>query len=97
VNSDHPDDAGLAFGKHEHHRKSGHNTHCKMSNKRYKRSEVMDHALKQFDRLFEKLKKYYTVNGRSPGVYYGAECANARGKAKEEVPSGCTNACNDQK
>jgi len=140
VNSDHPDDAGLAFGKHEHHRKSGHNTHCKMSNKRYKRSEVMDHALKQLSRnhsstakfdpirahvqaqkdtghlrwllrygrstvtsatgwstwIFgrigkgesslagssKKVMEYYAVNGRSPGVYYGAGCANARGKGE---------------
>ena len=50
VNSDHPHDAGLAFGKHEYYRKSGKNTYCKVSNKRYKRSEVIDNALKQLSR-----------------------------------------------
>jgi hypothetical protein len=50
VNSDHPDDAGLAFGKHEYHRKSGNNTYCKVSNKRYTRSQVIDNALRQLSR-----------------------------------------------
>ena len=47
VNSDHPDDAGLAFGKHEYHGKSGNNTYCKVSNKRYTRSQVIDNAVRQ--------------------------------------------------
>jgi len=40
---------------------------------------------KQLDQLFEKVKKYYSVNGQSPAVYYGAGCANARGKGERGV------------
>jgi hypothetical protein len=32
VNSHHPGDADIAFGKHESHRKSGYNAYCKVSN-----------------------------------------------------------------
>jgi len=140
VNSDHPDNAGIAFGKQKYHRKSGHNTYYQVSNKRYTRSKVIDNALKQlrrshlnrinfdrirayvqaqkdtghicwfvatrtidgdisyrlghldfrsyrqgrkqFDRFFRNFVKYCTIKGRSSVVYYGAGCANARGKGE---------------
>jgi hypothetical protein len=37
---------------------------------------------KQFDRFFQNFVKYYTTKGRSSVVYYGAGCANARGKGE---------------
>jgi len=37
---------------------------------------------KQLDRFSEGVKKYHTVNGRNPGVYFRAGCANATGKGE---------------
>ena len=37
---------------------------------------------KQLDWFSEGVKKYRTVNGRSPGVYFRAGCANATGKGE---------------